>query len=99
MADADHLPGRFVDDPSRAISEAPMRSALIRVNRPEVIMELVDHLRGGGLRTVLVGSEACRVVDLGAREEQQAGIELGFFLRAWQAANPGVDISLVLEPR
>jgi hypothetical protein len=74
-------------------------SALIRVSRPEVIVELVDHLRRGGLRTVLVGSEACRVLDLGVAEEQHAEIELGFFLRAWQATHPGLDVSLVLEPR
>ena len=74
-------------------------SALICVSRPEVIVELVDHLTRGGLRTIPVGSEACRVVDLGAADEQHAGIELGFFLRAWQATHPGLHVSLVLEPR
>jgi hypothetical protein len=74
-------------------------SALIRVSRPEVILELVEHLRSGGLRAVRVGSEACLVSDVRATEERRARIELSFFLRAWQATHPGLDVSLVVELR
>jgi hypothetical protein len=51
-------------------------------------------LRGDSLVTP-AGHDTFTVVHPFARDEHEARMELLFFLRAWQARHPGVDVEIV----
>ena len=70
----------------------------LTVSDPSVVPALVEALRACECLAEAVGEG---VVDVlfpwiaGARDAQQALLELRFFTQTWEALHPGVQISLV----
>ena len=70
----------------------------LTVSDPSVAPALVEALRACELLAEAVGDGVVEVLFpwiAGARDAQQALLELRFFARTWEALHPGVQISLV----
>ena len=70
----------------------------VRINNPAWADELVEALNRGDCAAVRTGVDTLEVVFTsleGEDDVRQAGLELVFFLRAWQARYPGVEAILV----
>lgn len=70
----------------------------LTVSDPSVVPALVEALRAGECLAEPAGDGAVEVLFpwiSGARDAQQALLELVFFTRTWEAMHPGVQISLV----
>jgi hypothetical protein len=67
----------------------------VHVNRAELVEDLVSSFRGSGYTAERTGPWTCAVVE-DALDEQEARVELTFFLRAWGARLDGAQASLAL---
>jgi hypothetical protein len=65
----------------------PMR---IEISDRNLLAELVDALKGSGCRAHATTASACSVVHPLATTENEALLEVAFFVRAWQLGHPGV---------
>jgi hypothetical protein len=66
----------------------------IDVNDEELLADLMGALARHGCLTNRIAPNACRVVCPRARDAREARLEVGFFIRAWQAHHPGVEAIL-----
>jgi hypothetical protein len=71
-----------------------MVALTVHLNRAECVEDLVVALRRTGCRAHQTGPTACRVVHASALDEQEARVEVAFFLRAWESAQPDARASL-----
>jgi hypothetical protein len=60
-------------------------SLTVHLNRPDLVDDLVASFRRSGCLARRIGLHSCAVEHTEARDEQEARIEVGFFVRAWQA--------------
>ncbi len=67
----------------------------IRINRPELMHDLVAALCGGDCDCEPVDERTLAVTHTTAADEHEARIELTFFLRVWAARHPTVLAELV----
>jgi hypothetical protein len=67
----------------------------VHVSDPSCLGELVDDLLRGGCVPCAVDNETLEVVHPDAESADEARTELTFFLRAWQAQHPDVELDLV----
>jgi len=68
----------------------------VHVNRAELVEDLVTSFRGSGYTAERTGPWTCAVVHEDALDEQEARVEVTFFLRAWGARLDGAQASLAL---
>ena len=66
----------------------------VEITRSELLGELIETLARGGCHVTRTAASACRVVHPLATSEQEAWLEVAFFVRAWQLGHPGVDATL-----
>ena len=57
------------------------------------LRRLVDDLVASGCIPAAVGGETLEVIHPDASDVEEARTELTFFLRAWQAAHPEVELT------
>jgi len=62
-----------------------VRPLTVHVNRPELVDDLVRALRKSGCRVRRTGPWSCAVEHVEATDENEARVEVTFFLRAWQS--------------
>ena len=55
---------------------------------------LIDAFRRNGCVAVRAAATRCRVIHTSAHDEQEARLEVAFFLRAWQLRHPHVDATI-----
>ena len=65
----------------------PMR---VEISDRSLLAELVDALNGSGCRVDRTTARTCHVVHPLAASENEALLEVAFFVRAWQLGHPGV---------
>jgi hypothetical protein len=66
----------------------------VHLNDSAYLHELVDDLARGGCVPRKVDDETVEVIHPEASTPDEARTELTFFLRAWQARHPQVDVRL-----
>jgi hypothetical protein len=66
------------------------RPLIVHVDRPELLEDLIASFRRGGCPTRRTGPRSCLVDHAAALDEDEARIEVTFFLRAWRARHGGV---------
>jgi hypothetical protein len=59
-----------------------------------LLAELMSTLARNGCLTHRIGPRVCQVVYPLATDTREAWLEVGFFVRAWQALHPGVEAVL-----
>jgi hypothetical protein len=62
-----------------------MTPLTVHVNRAELVEDLVGSFRRSGYTAKRTGPWTCAVVHEDALDEQEARVEVAFFLRAWGA--------------
>jgi hypothetical protein len=62
-----------------------MTALTVHVDQPELVDDLVASFRSSGCRAHRTGIRSCAVRHEAARDEDEARVEVTFFLRAWQA--------------
>jgi hypothetical protein len=64
------------------------------INQPRLLPELADRFRQSNC--LVFGRSECSldVLHQAARDDDEAREEVAFFVRAWQLANPGVDVAV-----
>lgn len=67
---------------------------MLEIKTPALLPELVKHLAASGCVTRPVDDRVCHVVHLEAVDATEEWNEIRFFLRAWQASQGGVEVSL-----
>jgi hypothetical protein len=72
-----------------------MTSVTVHLSGADLVDDLVDALRLGGCLAWRTGLRTCRVEHVAALDEQEARVEVAFFLRAWGARLDGAQASLV----
>jgi hypothetical protein len=73
----------------------PVSALTVHVNRAELVDDLVTSFRRSGCPARRTGPWSCSVRHATALDEQEARVELAFFLRAWQARHDRASASLV----
>jgi hypothetical protein len=73
----------------------PSMTTLIEINASELLAELVASLRRSECIVEELGERTCRVIHGDVPEADHPRSELVFFLRAWAALYPGVEVRLV----
>ena len=68
----------------------------VHVNRAELVEDLVSSFRRSGYTAKRTGPWTCAVVHEDATDEQEARVEVMFFLRAWGARLNGAQASLAV---
>jgi hypothetical protein len=58
---------------------------IVELTAPELLPDLVSRLTENGCLTHALGDGVCRIVHLGALNDQEELHEVRFFVRAWQA--------------
>ena len=66
----------------------------VEITDGQLLADLIDALSRGGCRAQRATQRACKVVHPLASNEQEARLELAFFIRAWQLRHPGVGASI-----
>lgn len=66
----------------------------VEITCGELLTDLIEALARGGCHAKRTAATACRVVHPLATSDQEAWLEVAFFLRAWQLAHPGVGATL-----
>ena len=66
----------------------------IDVEDEQLLADLMAALARNGCLTNRTGPSTFRVVSPRARDVREAQLEIGFFVRAWQARHPGVEAIL-----
>jgi hypothetical protein len=67
---------------------------MLELQTPSLLPELVERLTATGCVTRTIDDRVCHVVHPAAAEAAEEWVEVHFFLRAWQAKNGGVEITL-----
>ena len=66
----------------------------IAIEKPALLPDLLQRLKANGCVTRAVDDCVCHVVHPAALDEAEELCEVRFFVRAWQARNGGVEITL-----
>jgi hypothetical protein len=66
----------------------------VEITDGNLLAELVDALTRSGCRADPTNRRACRVVHPLASSENEALLEVAFFVRAWQLRHPGVGATV-----
>lgn len=67
---------------------------MLEIETPSLLPELVERLAATGCVTRTIDDCVCHVVHPAAADAAEEWVEVHFFLRAWQAKNGGVEITL-----
>ena len=67
---------------------------MLEIQSPSLLPELVERLTANGCVTRPIDDRVCHVVHTDAADAAEEWTEVQFFLRAWQARNGGVEITL-----
>jgi hypothetical protein len=67
---------------------------MLELNDEDLLGELMRALAHLGCLTDRVAPNVCRVVTPGGWTAREARLEIGLFVRAWQARHPGVEAVL-----
>lgn len=70
-------------------------SLRIRISHPTAIDDLIESLARGDCVPSRVADDTWQVWHPYARDDQEARVELRFFLRAWQRRHPGVAVDVL----
>ena len=68
----------------------------LELSDADCLEEIMGALSRNGCLTNRVTPKVCRVVYPRAEDAREAWLEIGFFIRAWQLHNPGVEAVLSL---
>jgi hypothetical protein len=71
-----------------------VRTLTVHVNRAELVEDLVGSFRRSGYTAERTGPWTCAVEHADALGEQEARVEVAFFLRAWGARHDRAQASL-----
>jgi hypothetical protein len=71
-----------------------MTPLTVHVNRAEFVDDLVSSFRQSGYTAKRTGPWTCAIVHADAEDEQEARVEVTFFLRAWGARQDRAQASL-----
>jgi hypothetical protein len=66
----------------------------VEITDGNLLADLVDALRRGGCRASRETKASCRVVHPLASNENEALLEVAFFVRAWQLHHPSVGATV-----
>jgi hypothetical protein len=66
----------------------------VELSDGKLLSELVDALKRSGCRAQKTSHSACHVVHPLASDENEALLEVAFFIRSWQLRYPGVGATL-----
>jgi tRNA nucleotidyltransferase (CCA-adding enzyme) len=80
---------------SEKIKVRPVSAMEIHVNNPAVVDDLMAAFRAGDCLAHRLGSHAFVVIHRHALDDQEARVEVEFFLRAWQQRRGGVEANVV----
>ena len=67
---------------------------MLEIEKPSLLPELLEQLTATGCVTRAIDDRVCHVVHPDARDAAEEWQEVHFFLRAWQAKNGGVEVTL-----
>jgi hypothetical protein len=67
---------------------------MLEIQKPSLLPELVERLTANGCVTRAIDERVCHVVHPDAVDAAEEWQEVRFFLRAWQARNGGVEVTL-----
>jgi hypothetical protein len=67
---------------------------MLEIQTPSLLPELVERLTATGCVTRTIDDRVCHVVHPAAADAAEEWVEVHFFLRAWQAKNGGVEVTL-----
>jgi hypothetical protein len=68
---------------------------MLEIQTPALLPALVERLAANGCVTRAIDDRVCHVVHPDARDATEEWQEVHFFLRAWQARNGGVEVTLL----
>ena len=71
-----------------------MRPLTVHVNRPELVEDLARALRRSGCHVRRTGPWSCAVEHVEATSENEARVEVTFFLRAWQSCHASAQAAV-----
>jgi hypothetical protein len=71
-----------------------VKALTVHVNRAELVEDLVSSFRRSGYTAERTGPWTCAVDHADAVDEQEARVEVTFFLRAWGARHGRAQASL-----
>jgi hypothetical protein len=71
-----------------------MTELIVHVNRADLVDDLVASLRTSGCTARRNGLRSCAVEHTAAYDENEARVELTFFVRAWELHHPLARASL-----
>jgi hypothetical protein len=69
-------------------------SVTVEISDEALLAELMRALTRTGCRVDRTASSACRVIHPLAQNQNEALIEVAFFLRAWQLSHPHVGTTI-----
>jgi hypothetical protein len=68
---------------------------VVEITQAALMPDLISGLERSGCAADRVGPAVARVRDLGnGTSEEEARLELAFFVRAWQLGHPGVEVTI-----
>ncbi|HEX6680471.1 MAG TPA: hypothetical protein VF063_07480 [Gaiellaceae bacterium] len=67
----------------------------LELSDEDLLGELMGALALQGCLTERIGPNACRVVTPQGWTPREARLEIGLFVRAWQARHPGAEAALI----
>jgi hypothetical protein len=67
---------------------------MLEIQTPALLPDLVQRLTATGCVTRAIDDRVCHVVHPAAIDAAEEWQEVHFFLRAWQARNGGVEVTL-----
>ena len=67
----------------------------LELSDEDLLGELMGALADQGCLTDRIGPTACRIVTPRGWTAREARLEIGLFVRAWQARHPGLDPVLI----
>ena len=67
----------------------------LELSDEDLLGELMGALTDQGCLTDRIGPNACRLVTPHGWTAREARLEIGLFVRAWQARHPGLDAVLI----
>ena len=71
-----------------------MTALTVHLNRSDLVDDLIAAFRSSGCGASRVGLRACAVEHRTAHDEDEARVEITFFVRAWQSRHPFVRASV-----
>ena len=64
---------------------------VVEITQADLLPDLITNLERSGCVAERLAAAVCRVRDLGGATNEEARLELAFFVRAWQLGHPGVN--------